>query len=76
MFLAIPLLAVIAVGYNSTMYTTSESEGVVELTVAILYPPSGRAPRPFTVLTSTEDATAGMIIHFRNSKCLTECRYC
>ena len=49
------------------MYTTSESEGVVELTVAVLYPQSGRAPKPFTVLTSTEDGTAG-IIRYRNSK--------
>ena len=49
----------ITVGYEFTVYTTSEGQGVVELSVIIFNPPSGGAPGPFTVSVSTEDNTAG-----------------
>ena len=53
----------ITVGYEFTVYTTSEGEGMVELSVVIFDPPSGGAPRPFTLSINTEDGTAGIYIH-------------
>ena len=49
----------ITVGYEFTVYTTSEGQGMVELSVIIFNPPSGGAPRPFTLSVNTEDGTAG-----------------
>ena len=63
----------ITVGYEFTVYTTSEGEGMVELSVIIFDPPSGGAPRPFTLSINTEDGTAGIymcsythLIHVRD----------
>ena len=50
----------ITVGYEFTVYTTSEGEDMVELSVIIFDPPSGGAPRPFTLSINTEDGTAGI----------------
>ena len=50
----------ITVGYEFTVYTTFEGEGMVELSVVIFDPPSGGAPRPFTLSINTEDGTAGI----------------
>ena len=50
----------ITVGYSSATYTASESDKVVVLTLLIIDPSSGRAPRAFTLITSTEDGTASM----------------
>ena len=41
------------------MYTTSETEGSVELCAVILEPLSGEAPRPFELSATTTDGTAG-----------------
>ena len=50
----------IIVGYEFTVYTTSEGQGMVELSVIIFNPSSGGAPRPFTLSVNTEDGTAGI----------------
>ena len=51
------LLVSVSVGYySSATYTTSENEGIVELTVAILDPPSRAAPRPFTLVEKLKKA--------------------
>ena len=52
----------ITVGYEFTVYTTSEGEGMVELSVIIFDPPSGGAPRPFTLSMNTEDDPAGIFM--------------
>ena len=45
------------------MYYTSEGQGFVELNIRIIdKPPSGMAPRPFTLSISTKDDTAGMAV--------------
>ena len=48
------------VGHEFTVYTTTEGEGIVELSVVIFDPPSGGAPQPFTLSINTEDGTAGI----------------
>ena len=50
-------LDVINVGYDPTMYLTSESQGMVELTIVLF--PLEPAPRPFNLTISTVDDTAG-----------------
>ena len=52
----------IEVGYELTLYVTSEGQGAVNLSIIIFNPPTGRAPRPFTLSVSTEDGTASMHI--------------
>ena len=56
----------IEVGYEFTQYVTSEGQGAVDLSIFIFTPPTGGAPRPFTLSVSTEDGTASKynIIHF------------
>ena len=49
----------IRVGYERSVYTTDEGQGVVELCAIIYDPPSGGAPRPFFIFASTMDGTAG-----------------
>ena len=62
----------ITVGYEFTVYTTSEGEGMVELSVVIFDPPSGGAPRPFTLSINTENGTASIYMcsytHVRDGK--------
>ena len=53
-------LGAINIGYETTSYLTSESQGVVELTIVLI--PSGPAPRPFTLFVSTTDNTAGIYL--------------
>ena len=50
----------IQVGYDPTMYTTSESEGRVELNIFVFSHPVDGAPRPFTLSVSTRNGAAGM----------------
>ena len=59
----------IVVGFESTVYTTSESEGMVELSVVlpqtvlpVTDPSMGGAPRPFSLLLSTKDGTASKTV--------------
>ena len=54
----------ITVGYGFTIYTTSEGQGMVELSVIISNPPSGGAPRPFNLTVNTENDTAGTCVLF------------
>lgn len=49
----------ITVGYESTVYTTDEGQSQVELCAVIFVPDDGGAPRPFSILASTTDDTAG-----------------
>ena len=42
------------------MYTSSESEGVVELNVFVFSHPVDGTPRPFALSVGTSDGTAGM----------------
>ena len=49
----------IRVGYERSVYTTDEGQGVVELCAIIYNPPSGGAPRPFFIFAITMDGTAG-----------------
>ena len=50
---------VITVGYELTTYTTSEDQEAVNLSIIIFAPPTGGAPRPFTLSVITEDGSAG-----------------
>ena len=52
-------IAPITVGYEYTVYTTSEDQGTVELCAIIYDPPSGLAPRDFVILSTIRDGTAG-----------------
>ena len=49
----------IVVGYRPTLYTTSEGQGFVDLTVVIFEPSTGGAPRDFVLSINTQDGTAG-----------------
>ena len=49
----------IVVGYSQTVYTATEGEGMIELCATISTPSNGIAPRPFLLLFSTSDGTAG-----------------
>ena len=46
-------------GYERTVYTTTEGEGSVELCVVVTSPATGGAPRSFVVAAATVDDTAG-----------------
>ena len=52
----------IEVGYEITTYTTTESVGVVDLSIIIFNPPTYGAPRPFTLSVNTEDGSASIFI--------------
>ena len=54
----------IAVGYEFLVYTTSEGQGMVELSVILFdplteEPQSEGAPRAFTLSVNTQDGSAG-----------------
>ena len=51
------------------MYTTSEGQGSVELSIIVSNFPTVGAPRPFTLSVSTENGSAGMA----HSRYLTFC---
>ena len=48
----------IVVGYERTSYTTTETEGFVELCAVIFQPASGEAPRLFELTVNTENGSA------------------
>ena len=52
----------ITVGYEFTVYMTSEGEGAVELCALITEPDSGGAPRVFSLLSSTRNSTASKFL--------------
>ena len=54
-------------GYEAEMYTATESQSEVELSIIITDPPTGGAPRPFTLSLSTGDNIAGRYIY--NGSC-------
>ena len=49
------LLALIKVGYTSSVYTIDESSKSVELCAVVKQPESGGTPRPFTLLVSARE---------------------
>ena len=49
----------IEVGYDPTLYTTSEGEGMVELNIFVFSHPVTGTPRPFNLSVNTQDGTAG-----------------
>ena len=49
---------IITVRYSAATYTTSESQGTVQLTLLVVGPSTGGAPRSFTLVTNTDDGTA------------------
>ena len=48
------------VGYEAVVYSVTESQRQVELSIIITDPPSGGAVRPFTLSLNTNDVTAGI----------------
>ena len=50
----------ITVGYEFTVYTTTEGIGFVRLCAVVTSHPGG-APRPFIIAATTQDGTASMI---------------
>ena len=52
----------ITVGYELTVYTTTEGQGEVELCAVIFEPDTGGAPRPFELSFTTEDGSAGQLV--------------
>ena len=50
------------VGYDPTVYTTSEGEGMVELNISVFSHPVTGTPRPFTLSVTTHDSTAGIYV--------------
>ena len=54
-----PDTAPINVGYESSVYNASEGEMEVSLCAVITNPPTGIAPRPFTLLFSVELGSEG-----------------
>ena len=54
-------LELIQVGYDPTVYFTSESQGYVDLNIVVFSHPVVGAPRPFTLYVTTSDGTAGML---------------
>ena len=50
----------ILVGYDPTVYITSESIGFVELNISVFSHPVTGIPRPFTLSVTTQDGTASM----------------
>ena len=60
----------IQVGYDPTVYTTSESEGMVELNIFVFSHPVDGTPRPFALFVGQSDGTSGMYV-LRTHKLLT-----
>ena len=50
----------ITVGYEFVVYITSEGDETVEICAIISEPDMGGAPRDFTLLSTTQNGTAGM----------------
>ena len=53
----------IELGYDPTVYTTSEGEGMVKLNIFVLSHPVTGTPRPFTLSVTTQDGTAGIYVN-------------
>ena len=49
----------IRVGYEETVYTTTEGQRQIQLCAVIYDPAAGGTPRPFFLFASTTDDTAG-----------------
>ena len=54
----------ITVGYDPIPYISSEGQGTVELRIVIFDPPTGGAPRPFTLVINTLDGRASMLSEY------------
>ena len=65
----LPVAGFTTVGYEAEMYTATESQSEVELSIIITDPPTGGAPRPFSLSLSTGDNIAGRYIPICNGSC-------
>ena len=54
-------LELIQVGYDPTVYVTSEGDMYVDLNIVVFSHPVVGTPRPFTLSATTSDGTAGML---------------
>ena len=52
----------ISFGFDATVYTTSENQGMVQVRIVVQTPSTGGTPRPFSVSVSTTDDTAGTYV--------------
>ena len=52
----------ISFGFDATVYTTSEGQGMVEVRIVVQTPSTGGTPQPFSVSVSTTDDTAGTYV--------------
>ena len=59
------------VGYETEMYTVTESQSVIELSIIVTDRPSRGALRPFTLSLSTGNNIAGRYIPIYNGSCFT-----
>ena len=53
------IIGTMIVGFEAEMYTVTESQELVELSITIIDPPSEGALRPFTLLLDTNNGSAG-----------------
>ena len=69
MILCTCVTTVITVGYEMTTYTTTEGTGFVELCAVITNPQNGVvAPRPFLMIATLVEDTAGNAIYTASIK--------
>ena len=54
------IIGTMIVGFEAEMYTVTESQELVELSITIIDPPTEGALRPFTLLLYTNNGSAGM----------------
>ena len=57
----------ITVGYQFTVYSTSESVGMVEICAIIYEPPTGGALRDFVISSTTRDGSASKRLNEGNT---------
>ena len=50
----------VTVGFETTVYTTSERQGLVEINIVVYSPLIGGTPSEFSLLVTVENSTAGM----------------
>ena len=55
----------ITVGYESLVYNTNETAGMVEICAIIYEPMSGGAPRDFVISSTTQDGSASKRLSLR-----------
>ena len=62
----------ITVGFENTVYTVTERQGMVEISVVVTSPPSGGTPLDFSLSVMLQNSTAGyyyQLAIFKNLSC-------